>query len=508
VSVYEEVEPRPETPGRSLLKRAALGSAVIVFLVTVTVSTALLLEVDSVVQEFVRDKSGAINDVGTEITPDEAGSPQTLMLLGSDRRLADKKLGIKGNSDTIILVRLDPDKDSTTVVSLPRDLAVDIPGFGRDKINKAYGHGGPKLVLRTVKNLLSTPQYGRFKINHVINVNFGGFTKAVDYLGCVYMDIDRRYFNDNSQGGERFAEIDIEPGYQRLCGENALAFARFRHYDNDLVRAARQQDFLRQVKEQVGAKQLFDNRRKLAKLVGTYTQTDRGLRDNESVLRLAKLAAFQAGKPVREVKFPAIIPEDPKQTNISFSQARLEKAIAQFMEGKSTSGPKGELKSTPAELAEAKRTKKRRQVASGLEQAKAPGEDQAIVAAQRTNYPVYYPKLRRSGSVYVDQPRTYNIRDLAGNKFRAYRMVAKLGGIGEYYGIQGMNWKNPPILAKPDDRKMVSGRRLELFYDGSRLRLVAYRRGNNVYWVANTLLRTLTNKQMLGIAASLTPVGR
>jgi hypothetical protein len=86
-------------------------------------------------------------------------------------------------------------------------------------------------------------------------------------------------------------------------------------------------------------------------------------------------------------------------------------------------------------------------------------------------------------------------------------MVVEAPGIGEYYGIQGTDWMNPPIIANPTDTRTVGGRKLLLFRDGSRLRMVAWKTGNAVYWVSNTLLRSLTNRQMLGIARSLTRVG-
>ena len=77
-----------------------------------------------------------------------------------------------------------------------------------------------------------------------VNVNFWGFRGAVDRLGCVYVDVDHRYFNDNSPpngGGGPYAAIDVSAGYQRLCGQDALDYVRYRHLDNDLIRAARQQ---------------------------------------------------------------------------------------------------------------------------------------------------------------------------------------------------------------------------------------------------------------------------
>ena len=82
-------------------------------------------------------------------------------------------------------------------------------------------------------------------------VNFRGFKQLVAKVGGVWMDVDRRYFNDNTSGGERYATIDLQPGYQKLNGQKTLDFVRFRHIDNDLYRNARQQMFVRAFKQQV-----------------------------------------------------------------------------------------------------------------------------------------------------------------------------------------------------------------------------------------------------------------
>ena len=86
-------------------------------------------------------------------------------------------------------------------------------------------------------------------------------------------------------------------------------------------------------------------------------------------------------------------------------------------------------------------------------------------------------------------------------------MVSK-GVIGEYYGIQGTTWREPPILDDPSEIRRVNGRRLELHYDGKRLRIVAWRTKHAVYWVSNTLTQSLGKDQMLGIAASLRRLGQ
>jgi hypothetical protein len=85
--------------------------------------------------------------------------------------------------------------------------------------------------------------------------------------------------------------------------------------------------------------------------------------------------------------------------------------------------------------------------------------------------------------------------------------VLNSGLDGQYYGVQGMTWKSPPILDDASDTMRMAGRRYKLFYDGSRLRLVSWSTPRAVYWVSNTLSKTLTNKQMLAIARSLSRFG-
>jgi polyisoprenyl-teichoic acid--peptidoglycan teichoic acid transferase len=81
--------------------------------------------------------------------------------------------------------------------------------------------------------------------------------------------------------------------------------------------------------------------------------------------------------------------------------------------------------------------------------------------------------------------------------------VLRAPGIGEYYGVQGMTWKAPPILDDPDRTLERRGRKLRLYYDGKRLRLIAWRTRRGVYWVSNTLTQSIGEDQMIEIAASL-----
>ncbi len=486
---------RPPRPGLQILKRFALGAALIVALAGAATATAGLLQIKDVADiiktgQKIPDIAGVLDDV-------PAGGPQTILVLGSDRRFADIKGKVPPRSDTILLVRLDPSQEATAVMSVPRDLKVQIPGHGTDKINAAYALGGPKLTVQTLKGLF------HFPINHVVNVNFGGFRRAVNRLGCVYADIDRRYFNDNNPPNGSptdYATIDVQAGYQKLCGSDALDYVRYRHFDDDFVRAARQQDFLRQAKEQFGLGKLFGSRRELLQIFASYTQTD--IRSEAAVLRLLKLAFESSRHPIREVHFRGGITSDLTYVDITPENLRLTRD--EFLNATASKGPRRTARKKKS------RTRSRRgALAPGLIADRRNAEDYIADAATRTAFPVYFPADRLAKGTYAkDRPHVYDIYDRAHHRYRAYRMVVYTGEIGQYYGVQGMTWTAPPILDNPSETRKVMGRKLDLFFDGSRLRLVAFRTPRAVYWVSNTLSQTLTNKQMLGLARSLTRVGR
>jgi hypothetical protein len=128
----------------------------------------------------------------------------------------------------------------------------------------------------------------------------------------------------------------------------------------------------------------------------------------------------------------------------------------------------------------------------------------AVLADPKLGFPFYYPSLRKTGSRYASaEPRLYDIEDEQGKRHQAYRLVLYAGAYGEYYGVQGMTWKAPPVLDDPDRTRTVGGRRLQLYYDGAHLRLVAWRTPKAVYWVTNTLTQSIPNSRLIAIAGSL-----
>ena len=492
----------PEPPRRTgIWKRLLLGTLLIVVCSGSATAVFAFREVDRVVSAL---KTGQVLDLGEGLAEAEAGKPQTLLLIGSDKRARtarDARFDKSARSDTLLLVRLDPSRGATALLSLPRDLKVRIPGHGTNKLNAAYAIGGPKLTLETVKELTG------LRINHVVNVDFSGFKDAVNAIGCVFVDVDRRYFNDNS-GPAQYARIDIRPGYQRLCGRDALDYVRFRHEDNDLVRAARQQEFLRQAKQQVGVSRLISDRERLVDIFGRYTSSDAGLRSRTAVLRLLKLVVASAQQPIREVHFEGRI----GASYVTASSAVIRKLTAQFLGVEPTPGPRGGEAATDGSGRRGRRGRRRgrprqSRPTDGLEDSRAVGRQMALkTRAAGARLPIFYPRVRDSRSVFVGDPVSYRIRVPRRGSFPSYRMVLKRDFVGEYYGIQGTTWPDPPILEGPSERRRIGRQTYELHYDGDRLRLVAWRTPRAVYWLSNTLLQTLSERQMLAIASSARPL--
>ena len=179
----------------------------------------------------------------------DPSQPTIALVIGTDRRKGFQA-DLTGRSDTLILVRADPLRKSLSLLSFPRDLIATIkcPGHAdlRDRINAAFSECGTSGSVETVRALTGLP------INYFVTVNFRGFMDLVNNLGGVWIDVDHRYLCDPSTCPD-VSQINLFPGYQRLNATNALAYVRYRHFDSDLFRNARQQLFLKALKQQISS---------------------------------------------------------------------------------------------------------------------------------------------------------------------------------------------------------------------------------------------------------------
>ncbi|MSQ43807.1 MAG: hypothetical protein EXR45_06320 [Chloroflexi bacterium] len=209
-----------------------------------------------------------------------------IILLGTDRR--DNEPDVT-RTDTLLIVSIDPVAKSAGVLSLPRDLWVNIPGYGYERINTAFEigefqkkGGGPALLRKTIEGLLGVP------IHHYALVGFTGFRKVVDQLGGVVVDVERPFRDDEFPSGNYGTRrILFQAGLQVLDGETALWYVRSRHADSDFGRNRRQRQFLLAVRQQ--ALQLNMITRAPAMLSSLMDSVKTDLRTTE-ILSLARVA--------------------------------------------------------------------------------------------------------------------------------------------------------------------------------------------------------------------------
>ena len=500
--------------------RFTLASILIVAVSAGATATSVLLYLDSIASALDGPNHAFNSKLKRYLSSVDGGEPENILIIGSDKRAGFQE--DSGRSDTTMLLRLDPDRNAIAVMSIPRDLKVEIPGYGTGKFNEAFSYGGPKLTLQTVKQLTGLP------INHVVNVDFLGFVRAVYAIGCVYVDIDRRYFHSNAglPASEQYAEINVQPGYQLLCGKKALQYVRYRHTDTDLVRSARQQDFISAARQRVSVQDLVFDQSGLIDIFTKYTTSD--INDTATMLQVLKLFLASRNASIKEVHFPAelgpsFVYTTPEAVNGAVnmflgieasggSRGTLEDGEASDGKNAKKSGKKSKAKEKPEKPHIAK---PKPPGSDGLVPAREVGEAEGEAAARKlgSGFPVFYPTRLPSGAYYVESnsyehiqdPRVYHLKDTDDERHAAYRMVGvlELPDGNHYFGMQGIQgWSDPPILSNPSLTKTIHGREYEIYVDGDRIKMIAWHRGDNSYWVSNDLLQTLTNDQMVGMARS------
>ncbi len=191
-------------------------------------------------------KANARLDHKTEQALTPAGnilrSPQVTLVLGSDSRGANST----ARADSIVLMRTDPGKHLISMLSIPRDLYVNIPGHGRTKINAAYAFGGAPLLIRSINSLTG------LQVNHIVLVNFAGFKELIDSLGGVTLYNKRKIVSSQPFDGHNWV---FPKGTITLDGRRALAYSRIRHttnpQDTDITRTERQQLVMQSLSRQL-----------------------------------------------------------------------------------------------------------------------------------------------------------------------------------------------------------------------------------------------------------------
>lgn len=294
-------QPVDRTP-RKTPKIALYVAGIFLLFLTAAISaaigaiTALLAPVEPQIISRVLDATG-LNYQSNASSGYRLSRPVNILIVGVDRVPAaapNSRKIFDGRSDTILLVRLDPRDKLVSLISVPRDTKVAIPGVAFSKIAEANARGGAALTARLTSNILNN-----ITIDRYVRASIGAFRELVDLLGGVEVFVPRKMsYTDRAQN----LQINLAPGWQILNGEQAEQFARFRNDGlGDPGRIQRQQALIQAIRNRLASPSVLVQMPQIVRLMQKYVDTDLNF---EEMLTLANFGLQLEGDNLRMVMLP------------------------------------------------------------------------------------------------------------------------------------------------------------------------------------------------------------
>ncbi len=222
-----------------------------------------------------------------------------ILLIGIDETLDNRRRVVNvARADTLLLATFDVERDRMAALSIPRDTRAEIPRFGVQKINASYAYGGPRLTIRTVEQLVGV------EVHYYVKLGANSFSRLIDAVGGVEVEVDRDMKYTDSWAGFR---VDLKKGRQKLTGEQAMGFVRFRSDPlGDITRVDRQQRVLMSLLAQLRQPSTALAAPSLLKAFAENTETNL---TPAQLMTLGFFAMTADGAPLRAMTLPGIIDE-------------------------------------------------------------------------------------------------------------------------------------------------------------------------------------------------------
>jgi LCP family protein required for cell wall assembly len=463
------------------------------------------------------DVWAVLNDGDKEVAGQvpEAPGTENILLVGSDSRSGVTE---GSRSDVIILVHTNPANNYMSMLSLPRDLHVEVEGYGSRKLNYSYAVGGPGLLIKTVQQVTG------IDIDHYMEVDFKAFSDMTDKLGGVYLEVDRQYTQLKTVEEKR---IKLDPGYQLMNGTQALTYVRFRYDLNaDFGRMARQQRYLNALRQQAMG---WDLGTKFTGLVGSFLDnvtTDIGTND---FMKLALWGIKLDGQRMRQVVLRGVNKMSGGVTFVFCTDAQIKEATQSVVAlpeaeaagaGATTSTAKPGSTVTTAKPGSTVTTAKTASTATTLAAStpSTPGSiPNAIVwkgVAKVVPFAVQAPG-------YV--PRDYRIAPRSGTY--AYVYDIKVGEVGkptlvmlyhntgrgssgkvklqeEYINLTATTWLDAPAASQGKE-VTYNGTVFTIVSSADKVERIWWKSDGVLYWVSNSLERVASKAELLKMAESM-----
>ena len=299
--------------------------------------TPVTLPTSTAVPQVAEEAPVAIPDEAPDPIPTavpEPGGAMNILLVGTDARPGEDV----SRTDTIVVAHFDLHTDRVSMLSLPRDLLVNVPGYGKNKINAAYPIGerkigpgyGPALLKETVGELIGLP------IDHFVLINFDGFKTLIDKIDGIYVDVPKA-LDDAAYPTEDYRTIKIhfDAGRQLLDGDRALIYARTRHADSDFGRNQRQQQVLMAIFDRVREQGLLSqltNIDQYTESMSDYIRTDLSRSD---MLSLASMGTKLGTESIQRYAIdPSMVVErrQPAYVLVLSDKKGLKRLVSQMLD--------------------------------------------------------------------------------------------------------------------------------------------------------------------------------
>jgi hypothetical protein len=284
------------------------------------------------------------------------------------------------------------------------------------------------------------------------------------------------------------------------------------------------------VRHQISPLDLITDNHSLIDILTEYTTAN--IEEGAELIELLDLLYELRGAEVQQIHFPAELGPSYVYAN----EDEIHHAAKEFLGEAGYQTQKAEKQEEEEKAERKKKRQEERQKKKGKAKKKhkkkpkkhtPPGGDELVPAAEigeqeaeivarkvGGGFPVFYPTRLPSGAIFQESnpyehivdPRVYHLKDKDKERHAAYRMVGVFVPVYEepnYFGVQGIRgWEDPPILDDPTEERTVNGREYSIYTDSGKIKLVAWHRGENSYWISNSLQQSLSNEQMMGIAES------
>jgi LCP family protein required for cell wall assembly len=449
----------------------------------------------------------------TLVSIKESEDAVNIILLGSDTR-AETVAG-SGRSDTIMVLHIDPTLDFASVLSIPRDLYVDIPGHPKNRINAAYAFGGPQLTIKTVKNVFG------LNITKYAEIGFNAFEDIINSLGGVYVDVDRRYDDQTPR------PIDLYPGYQLLNGADALLFARYRFDQNsDFGRMVRQQRVLAAMREQA---MRWNLPLKLPGLVGAALESVATNLTANEILKLAYWVVNLDGSRIRQIVLKAPGQVIDGKAVLVADEATLKEAVTKLL------SPPGTESGQDAAASTTQRTTTTTTTLGNAGASVSGTPDMVLLTGTSISSPAptsttvledlpdgaMWRSAQKSVPFALEAPRyippgfdyaykmpvgdgVYQI-DPGGDSKPAVRMLYRYKTSDLYLGVSATTWTEAPLASKGAEVER-NGIKYTVVGTSGKVDHIWWKTDGVLYFVSNTLMYNVSEEELLKMAVSMTPV--